>query len=131
LWPAAAGGRMTGMTLADLDRLVRDAAGRPVVLDAFPPVYYDDTGASLEPLGPELPEPSDELVLSLLADQVERPADDPTVGPRFRRTGTGCRAPNFWAGPRTTPASVGRQYSSFRDPGPGVQRENRPPPVEP
>jgi hypothetical protein len=66
--------------LTDLDRLVREAAGRPVVLDAFPTVYYDETGPTLEPIGPELPEPTDELILSLLAERYPgvtfEPADE-------------------------------------------------------
>ena len=57
------------MPLADLDRLVREAAGRPVVLDSFPAVYEDPEnadGVSLEPLGPVITDPDDDLVLYLL-----------------------------------------------------------------
>lgn len=57
------------MTLTDLDQLIREAAGRPVVLDAFPKVYEDETGVSLDPIGPEVPEPDDELVLYLLTER--------------------------------------------------------------
>jgi hypothetical protein len=73
------------MTLDDLVRLVREAAGRPVVLDVAPTVYLDDDGATLEPTDEVLPEPADGLVLSLLADRYPGVVFDlPDEFPAFR-----------------------------------------------
>jgi hypothetical protein len=53
----------------DIDRLVSNAEGRVVRLDAVPKVYLDEDGVSFDPVGPEIPVPDDETLLFLLGQR--------------------------------------------------------------
>jgi hypothetical protein len=55
------------MTLADLDRIVREADAPVIRLEAMPTVYLDEDGVTFEPVGDiVLPQPDDDTVLYLL-----------------------------------------------------------------
>jgi hypothetical protein len=72
--------------LSDIDRLVQEANGRPVRLDALPKVYLDEDGVTFEPVGPEIPVPDDETLLFLLGErypgvEFELPDEVPRLRP--------------------------------------------------
>jgi hypothetical protein len=54
------------VTLDEIDCRVREADGVAVPLDAFPLVYDAGDRVTLDPVGPVVPEPDDDLVLYLL-----------------------------------------------------------------
>lgn len=54
------------MTLEDLDRIVAGGPAQPIRLDAYPRVFNAGDHVTLEPVGPEFPEPVEDLVHYLL-----------------------------------------------------------------